>query len=201
MPTRIVIADDHQLFREGLRLILSNEPTWQVVGEVENAEDLLNLVKAQQPNLVMMDYRMPGGGSLSALEYIKKRYSDIKVIMLTGVQSRTLFKQMTTCQADGILLKEMSGDELIKAVSRVLVGKRVTSESVAKELSNTAPELTAREFQVLDLVLTGLNSASIAERLNLSSKTIENHRYSLMQKLGVKNTIELMHYASRHGLL
>lgn len=201
MSIRIVIADDHQLFREGLQLILSSEPAWQVIAEVDNAEDLLTRVKTEQPELVMMDYRMPGGGSLSALEYIKKRYPEIKVIMLTGVQSRTLFSQMTACQADGILLKEMSADELKKAVKNVLLGKKVTSKGVAQELGSNAPDLTAREFQVLDLVLTGLNSAAIAQKLSLSSKTVENHRYSLMQKLGVKNTVELMRYASRHGLL
>ncbi|MDF2180344.1 response regulator transcription factor [Aliiglaciecola sp. CAU 1673] len=198
---RIVIADDHQLFREGLRLILSNEPTWQVIAEVDNAQDLMSTVQAQQPNLVMLDYQMPGGGSLSALEYIKKRYPEIKVIVLTGVQSRTLFMQMIACQADGVLLKEVSAGELVKAVQGVLAGKKVTSAGVANELGSHAPDLTAREFQVLDLVLAGLNSNAIAERLSLSSKTVENHRYSLMQKLGVKNTVELMRYASRHGLL
>ncbi|WP_088329627.1 response regulator transcription factor [Lacimicrobium sp. SS2-24] len=198
---RIVIADDHQLFREGLRLILSNTPAWQVIAEVDNAQDLLSTVKAEQPDLVMLDYRMPGGGSLSALEYIKKRYPEIKVIMLTGVQSRTLFMQIMACQADGVLLKEMSAEDLVKAVRGVLAGKKVTSAAVAEELGSQVPELTAREFQVLDLVLTGLNSNTIAERLNLSSKTVENHRYSVMQKLGVKNTVELMRYASRHGLL
>lgn len=198
---RIVIADDHQLFREGLRLILSNESAWEVVAEVDNAEDLISSVKALQPDLVMLDYRMPGGGALSALEYIKKRYTDMKVIMLTGVQSRPLFLQMMAGKADGVLLKEMSAGELVKAVRQVLAGKKVSSPGVVQELGSDASDLTAREFQVLDLVLAGLNSNEIADRLSLSSKTVENHRYSLMQKLGVKNTVELMRYASRHGLL
>lgn len=198
---RIVIADDHQLFRQGLRLILSNEPTWEVVAEVDNAEKLISSVKDLQPDLVMLDYRMPGGGALSALDYIKKRYVDIKVIMLTGVQSRALFLQMMAGKADGVLLKEMSAEELVKAVHGVLAGKKVTSAGVKNELGSQAPDLTTREFQVLDLVLEGLSSNDIADRLSLSGKTVENHRYSLMQKLGVKNTVELMRYASHHGLL
>ncbi|AWL10848.1 Chemotaxis response regulator protein-glutamate methylesterase [Saliniradius amylolyticus] len=198
---RIVIADDHQLFREGLKLILSSEPKWSVVAEVASAEELLKTVKAEQPDLVMLDYRMPGGGALSALEYIKKRYSNIKVIMLTGVQSRALFRQMTSCHADGVLLKEMSAGDMLKAVHTVLTGKKVYSPAVTDELGSLPPDLTAREFQVLDLVLAGLNSQTIAERLNLASKTVENHRYSLMQKLNVKNTVELMRYANQHGLL
>lgn len=197
---RIVIADDHQLFREGLRLILSNESDWQVVAELDNAEDLLALVKEQTPDLVMLDYRMPGGGSLSALEYIKKRYPQIKVIMLTGVQSHALFEQMKACQADGVLLKEISAEELLKAVYRVMAGKKIIYAGL-NDATVAPPDLTSREFQVLDLVLAGLNSNAIAEKLNLSSKTVENHRYSMMQKLGVKNTVELMHYANRHGLL
>ncbi len=201
MTIRIILADDHQLFREGIRVLLESVNEYQVISEADNAEDLKTQVVELQPDLVIQDYRMPGGGTISTLEYIKKRYPKIKVIALTGVHSGSLFQQLLDSHADGVLLKEISAQELLTAVRNVLRGEKVFSSTVREQVFAGKPDLSPREFQVLDLVVEGLNNNEISERLNLSPKTIENHRYNLMNKLGVRNAVELMHYVRKNGLL
>ncbi|WP_105255734.1 response regulator [Pseudoalteromonas sp. T1lg75] len=198
---QIVIADDHQLFREGLRLILSIESQWQVIAEVDNAQDLMTQVQNQTPDLVLLDYRMPGGGAVSVLSYIKQRFETTRVICLTGVNSAGLFRQLLSCGADAVLLKEISAEELLAAVRSVVAGQQVLSNSVKQQLENGVDKLTSREFQIMDLVLEGLTTAEIAERLSLSPRTVENHRYSLMKKLDVRNSAELIQFAQQQDLL
>lgn len=197
----IVVADDHQLFREGLRLILSIDPQWQVVTEVDNANDLITAVQTHTPDLVMLDYHMPGGGALSALSYIKQRYPKMLVICLTGVNSAVLFRQLLICGANAVLLKEISAEDLLSAIRKVANGQQVLSDKVKQVLDNDIEKLTSREFQIMDLVVAGLTTSEISERLNLSSRTIENHRYSMMKKLDLKNTAELIQFAIQNGLL
>jgi len=198
---RIVIADDHILFRDGLKMMLEIEPNFEIVAEVDNAEMLRSVVKECSADLVILDYNMPGGGSISALEFIKKRYPDTKVISLTGVNSASLFQQMVSANADGILMKEMSAQEMISAIKKVLTGEQVYSATVKESLTFNQPKLTSREFQVMDLIVAGLSTNEIAEKLSLSAKTVENHRYNLMQKLELKNSVELTRYAQKQGWL
>jgi DNA-binding NarL/FixJ family response regulator len=198
---RIILADDHKLFREALRVVLETVPGYEVVAEVGDAPDLKEAVSRLQPDLVIQDYRMPGGGTVAVLEYIKQRYPEIKVIMLTGVDSGALFQQLLDSNADGVLLKEISAEETLASIKQVMSGRRALSSSVSERALPGRPDLTTREFQIMELVVEGLNSTEISARLNLSPKTVENHRYSLMKKLDLKNTVELVHYVRKHGLL
>ena len=198
---KIIIADDHLLFRDGIKIMLETMPDFQVVAEVDSADGLLDAVKQHSVGLVILDYNMPGGGAISALEHIKKRYEHTKVISLTGVHSGHLFKQMLNAGADGIFMKEMSAQDMLSSIQKVLNGEKVYSETVKEYLKNEQPKLTNREFQIMDLIVSGLSTAEIAERLSLSAKTVENHRYNLMQKLELKNSVELTLYAQKQGLL
>jgi DNA-binding NarL/FixJ family response regulator len=198
---RIILADDHKLFRDALRVVLETVPGYEVVAEVGNAPDLKEAVSRLQPDLVIQDYRMPGGGTVAVLEYIKQRYPEIKVIMLTGVDSGALFQQLLDSNADGVLLKEISAEETLASIKQVMSGRRALSPSVSERALPGRPDLTTREFQIMELVVEGLNSTEISARLSLSPKTVENHRYSLMKKLDLKNTVELVHYVRKHGLL
>ncbi len=198
---KIILADDHQLFREGLRTLLELDPEYQIVSEVDNTDALLADVTRFQPDLIFQDYRMPTGGTISTINKIKKQFPEIKLIILTGMQSTRLFKQLLSSKADGILLKEVSAEFLLQAIKDVHNGKRVLSPSVEECLAYEKPTLTSREFQVLELILEGLSNEKIASKLSLSSKTIENHRYNLMHKLGVGNVIELLKYVQENDFL
>lgn len=191
---KIILADDHQLFREGLRALLEIDPDNLIVSEVDNTDALVANVAKFQPDLVLQDYRMPTGDAISTLHHIKEQFPDIKVIILTGMQSTKLFRQLIKSKADGIFLKEVSGEFLLQAVIDVMNGIRVLSPTVQESLANDTEELTSREFQVLELIIEGSNNKKIADQLNLSSKTAANHRYNLMQKLGVRNVAELLKY-------
>jgi DNA-binding NarL/FixJ family response regulator len=198
---KIIIADDHVLFRDGLKMMLEIEPDFEVTAEVENADNLMSVIQKQSADLIILDYSMPGGGSISALEYIKKRYPETKVISLTGLNSPDLFKQMLGAGADGIFMKDMSAQNMILSIKKVLAGEQVFSIKVKEALDFNQPKLTNREFQVMDLIVAGYSTNEIAAKLSLSAKTIENHRYNLMQKLELKNSVELTRYAQKQGLL
>ncbi len=198
---RIVLADDHKLFRDSLKIVLETVSDYEVVAEVGNAPDLKEAVARLQPDLVIQDYRMPGGGALAVLEHLKQCFPEIKVVVLTGVDSGALLQQLLDSRADGVLLKEASAEETLASIKQVLSGQRTISAGVRERTLDERTLLTAREFQIMELVVEGLNSTEISERLNLSPKTVENHRYSLMNKLGLKNPVELVNYVRKHGLL
>ena len=199
--TRIILADDHKLFRNGIRILLESVDGYEIIAEFDGAEELRRKVRVLQPDLVILDYRMPGGGSITTLEYIKDTLPKTKVIALTGVRSGSLFRHLIDSHADGIVLKDASGEELLESIQSVLAGKQMFSATVRDKVFRGKPDLTPREFQVLDMVVEGLSTNEIAERLELTKKTVESHRYSLSHKLGVRNAVELVHYVRENGLL
>jgi DNA-binding NarL/FixJ family response regulator len=198
---KIILADDHTLFREGLKIALETVPRYQVIGEFENVEGLRNGLQKQLPDLLIMDYRMPGGGSLAMLKYVKQRYQSLKVIMLTGINVGPVFQQFLESKADGILIKDMTGIQMMGAVESVERGEQVIAPAVEEYLHSEQPQLSSREYQVMELVLEGLNNTEMADRLNISVKTIGNHRFNLLQKLGLKNSVELTRYALQNGFI
>jgi len=198
---KMVLADDHALFRGGLKMMLESQPEIEIVAEFENSEQLKKGLAPLDADIVVLDYHMPGGGVLELLGHIKSQSAAVKVIMLTGSPSAKLLRQLANSKADAVLLKSMSPDTLIQSIQLVYQGKRVYSPEVEKQRVASKPELTTREFQVLEHIVAGLGSADIADKLHLSSKTVENHRYNIMQKLGINNSVQLINYVHEHGLL
>lgn len=200
LNTHVILADDHPLYRQGIAALLENQSDYRIVAEVESAAALMAAVAQALPDLVILDYRMPGMGALAAVDYLKRRHADLKILMLTGIQSSTVLQQLADSRVDGVVLKDASGDELLRSVRAVLRGERVLSPSLEPYLSGPHQGLSQREFQVLELICAGHSNQEIAERLALSAKTVENHRYKAMQKLDVKNTAGLIKYARKNGL-
>lgn len=198
---RIILADDHQLIRDGLRKILEAVPEYEVIAEVGDTDTLIEAVEGIYTDLVFLDYHMPGGGAIPALQTIKKKFPGIKVIFLTGSGSGSLLNQLLQTAADGILLKGISGDYLLDAVERILKGEKVLSPSIKERAENDPLSLTPREFHVLDLIVAGLANGQIASRLGVATKTVENHRFNLMHKLDVRNVAELVRFAHIKGLV
>jgi DNA-binding NarL/FixJ family response regulator len=197
---RIIIADDHAIFRDGLKLLLGTVPGFQVVAEAGEAAALKTLVRDHRPDLVILDYNMPGGDSGETLAYLKRRHPEMRVMVLTAERSGALLQHLADAGADGILLKEGSGEDMLAAIRGVARGSRVIPDNVRERMDGAAFHLTAREFQVLHLICDGWANAAIAERFSLSPRTVDKHRENIQRKLGVNNVVQLINKARELGL-
>ncbi|MBV1775861.1 response regulator transcription factor [Burkholderiaceae bacterium DAT-1] len=198
---RIIIADDHALFRQGLKMLLSQKPDWQIVAEVGDASTLKQTVQQHDVNMVLMDYQMPGEDSAAVLAWLKKRYPALRVMVVTGIQSGAVLQHLVDAGADGVMLKESEADELLTGISRVAAGHQHICPTARERLRSARVELTAREFQILQAIATGQSSVEIAERLQISSRTVDKHRENLMAKFHVNNAMLLVQAARELQLL
>jgi two-component system, NarL family, response regulator NreC len=212
MTTRILLADDHAVLRAGLRLLLENQPDYQVVGEASSGLEVMDLAAKLDPDLVILDLSMPGLGGLDALPALRQRSPDSKVLILTMHDDPQYLRQALKDGASGYVLKKAADQELLVAVQAVLRGEVYVHPSLTRTLLDgildvsPAPvhdweTLTEREQAVLRQVALGHTSAEIAARLNLSAKTVETYRARGMEKLGLPNRAALVRFALNKGLL
>lgn len=199
-PVRLLLADDHQIFRDGLKLLLQTFQHIELVAELCSLAELQQSVKASQPDLLLLDYHMPGGDTSAEITYLKQRQPTLKIIVLTGSQSPQLLQQIEQAQADGILQKNGDARELQQAIHSVMAGQRYIAANVSALLAEAELALTPREFQIMKLVCDGLSNAQIAEALHLSPKTTDKHRENLMRKLNVNNVAQLIKKALQMGI-
>ncbi len=201
----VVLADDHEVVRAGLKRLLVVDKQIKVLDEAENGQDAVNLVEYYRPDVVLLDIQMPLMNGIDAAKEIKNRFPEIFVIMLTAYEDSFHLEKAIAAGADGYLSKDISAKELAKSIHTVLRNERVFSKSIIKLLQyKYIPEsaydatpvvITKREQQILNLVASGKTSSKIAERLCISVRTVESHRYNIMQKLGINNTAGLVRYA------
>jgi len=210
----IVIAEDHALVRAGMRALLSQDPEFEIVGEVDNGRDAVRVAGELRPDVVLMDLTMPGMNGMEAILDIKRRYPEIRVLVLTLHKTEEFVLASLRAGADGYILKEATPSELRLAVRTVAGGKTYLSEDMLSKVASenqrragTLPTngvwdtLTQREREVLKLVAEGKSNKAIAEFLFLSAKTVEKHRATLMSKLGMRNAAALTAYAIQKGLV
>lgn len=197
---KIVVADDHAIVREGLRRLIHAQDTLEVVAEVESAVHLKQVVAELQPELILLDYRMPGADTYAIAEYIKKRYPKTKILVFTAVQSGPLLKEMIESRIDGLVLKQDSNAELIAAINQIGQGIRYFSPSVQDCLKELEVYLTGRELQILNMIVMGLPRSQIAKQLEVSPETVKTHRKNLMKKLNVQTALELVNKAKALNL-
>lgn len=207
---KVLIVDDHALVRMGIRRLLDDLPDMQVVGEAENGELALALVKTHLPDVVLLDMKMPGIDGWEVTRRLKKSHPNIKVIAVTAMSSDLLPSRILQLGAMGYLTKESGVDEMANAIRKVFAGDRYLSAKVAQEMAISSLDdsneslfacLTEREMQVMLMITKGLNMQDMIERLFLSAKTINGYRYRMFDKLGVKNDVELTFLAIKHGLV
>ncbi|MDT8997900.1 response regulator transcription factor [Paucibacter sp. APW11] len=192
-PIKVLLADDHLIFREGLKLLLqASLPELQIVAETDGLTELKSLVQSLQPELLLLDYHMPGGDTAALLGYFRQRYPELKIVMLTGAQSPLLLRQLVDLGADAVLLKQGSGEELLASLRMVLAGGKVVTEAVQQRIEQASLALTPRELQVMKLIYDGLSNSEIAVNLSLSPKTVDKHRENLMRKMEVNNVTQLV---------
>ncbi len=207
---RILVVDDHRLFRLGLSKMLPERKGLQIVGEAENGEQAIQLARELRPNIVLMDILMPGIGGLEATARIHRMDSDIKVIALTACESSPFPMQMLRAGATGYLTKGVSAEELYTAIRRVFAGRRYVCNEIAQKLAINAfePEretpfdqLSGREMQIMMMVVNCNKVSEISSNLHLSPKTVNSYRYRIFEKLDVSSDVELVLLAVRHGMM
>lgn len=217
MKKRIMIVEDHNLLRQGLRSLVSTLPDFDVIAEARDGKEAVRLAISLMPDLVMMDLSMPGMNGIEATAQIKRRLPQVRIIALTAYKTDEYVREALRAGADGYVLKDASYEELVLALRHVAVGKRFLSADVSGHLvdalinggQTTAPaaapspwnKLTARERSILKLIAEGRTNRSAAQYLNVSPKTIEKHRASVMRKLGLRNVAELTLVALESGLI
>lgn len=200
---RIILADDHDVVRGGLRTILSGLPDAEVVAEARNGLEAIAQVKKHKPDLLFLDAAMPHAKGIEVLTDTRRWSPDTRVILFTGFTSAGIFNDWLAAGVDAILLKTCPPEDITEALHAVLSGGNYLARAVAEilEAASVTQTLTARELEVLSLIATGHQTARIAERLCISPKTVEKHRTSLMTKLNVNSLAALLAYALREGLL
>ena len=211
MPIKILIADDHGLIRAGLRALLDDVPEFTVVGEAEDGLAVLRQAAEFQPDIILMDINMPGLSGIEATHRIKDISPNTRVLALTVHEDEGMLREMIRAGAYGYIIKRAVESELIQAIQIVSQGYMYVHPSLTSSLvkglsphasqdSTVTEELTPREKDVLLLLARGHTNRQIAEKLNLSPRTIEGHRSSLVSKLGISSRVELMNYVESHGI-
>lgn len=213
--SRVIIAEDHTILREGLRALLSAEPDFEVVGEAEDGQEAIRMVEKLSPNLILMDLSMPRMNGLDAIREIKKKSDGTKILVLTVHKTDEYILATLQAGADGYILKDSTHAELGMAIRTVLGGKFYLSPGISEKIiegylagnkpskSSTTPweALTARERGILKLIAEGYKNKDIAEYLCISVKTVEKHRANLMQKLDLHSVSALTALAIEKGLV
>lgn len=213
MHIRVLLADDHAIVREGLRLVLQTQPDIVVVGEAGDGRQALDLVEKVHPDVVVMDIAMPNLNGLEATRQIKRRFPDVRVVILTMHENQEYVLQIAKAGAIGCVLKRSAGTELVAGIEAAARGESYFSPSIAamlledyrRLLAQPAPArgeiLTEREREVLQLIAEGRTSREIAELLTLSIKTVQAHRANIMEKLDAHDRTDLVKYAIRVGMI
>lgn len=206
----IVIVDDHDLVRLGIKKLLASANDIKVIGEAENGEDAVRLVRELKPDVVLMDLKMPGIGGLEATHKLMRVNPAIKVLVVTACDEEPFPYRLVRAGAAGYVTKNANVDELVAAIHKVNSGQPYITPEIAqkmalRQVSDAAKspfaELSERELQVMWMITHGHRVQEIADKLCLSPKTVNTYRYRLFEKLSVKNDVELTHLALRYGML
>jgi DNA-binding NarL/FixJ family response regulator len=211
---RILLGDDHTVLRHGLRKILEERRDWHVVAEAGNGRDAVREATTLNPDLAILDIGMPLLNGIEATRQIVRRAPGVRVLILSMHSDQAYVTQAVQAGARGYLLKESAGAELLEAIAAVAAGKSYFSPAVAqvvfddyvktlseKGITDPYDSLSEREREVLQLVAEGRSSKEIAELLSISPATVETHRAHLLQKLRLHNTVEVVRYATRRGIV
>ncbi len=204
-PFRVLIADDHALVRSGLKDILAGlpRPGVDIVGEAENGLEAISDAKKLKPDLMLLDAGMPLSRGMEVFGEVRRWSPETKVAIVTGFNSANSLADWVSAGVDGLFLKSSPPEEMVEGFALVLAGERYIAREVVERLKSaeSRDSLSVRERQVLHLIAEGCSNATIAERLSISPKTVDNHRQKLMAKLEVNSTAQLLALALKEGLL
>jgi DNA-binding NarL/FixJ family response regulator len=210
-PWRVLLADDHDIVIEGLRRVL-NHPDIEIVGVVKDGRSLLGAAEQIHPDIIVTDVTMPQLNGIDAARQIRESNLDVKIIFLTMHPDAAFAAEALAAGGSGYVLKNSAADDLLTAIREAAEGRTYVTKSIAEAVSHALSarsrawrspldKLTSRQREVLQLLAEGLQVKEIAARLNVSPKTVEFHKYRIMDELGLRTTAELSRYAERHGIV
>jgi len=207
---RVLVADDHAVVRRGVRQILEEAPDMVVAGEASTCHEVLRAVWEHDYDVLVLDIAMPDGGGLEVLKQLRTLKPGLRTLILSMYSEKQYALRALMCGAAGYLTKESAPAELLSAIRKVALGGHYLTQTVAEELAAEVggepgkephASLSDREYQVLHLLATGKSVTAIAAELSLSVKTVSTYRGRILEKLGLKNTAEIVRYAFEHGLV
>ncbi len=207
----ILIADDHQLFLDGLKLILKNQPAFQIVAEALNGQQVLDILEKEHIDLAVLDLNMPGMKGIDLVKTVKEKFPDTKVLVITMHHEQEIISEILLAEAEGYILKNSGKKELTEAISDILGGKTHYEKEVLdlmlqkvktdKKTGELKKNLTERELEILSLIVQEFTSKEIAEKLFISKQTVDTHRLNIMQKTGAKTLVGLIKLALHSGAI
>jgi len=204
----LAIADDHQLFLDGLKSLLMEEESIEVIWLANDGREALGKIKYQPPDVLLLDIQMPNFNGIETLQEIQKLYPNVRTIVLSMLQDKPYIEKVHRLGASGYLLKNTGNDELMHAIKTVAAGGKYFSSAITSALLDNSQDgnspddlLTKREIEVLILITKEMSNQEIAKKLFLSVETVNSHRKNLLRKLDVKNTVGLVKYAIQHKLI
>jgi DNA-binding NarL/FixJ family response regulator len=217
-PIRIVIADDHPIVRDGLRKLLSLEDDFEIVGEANDGREVLDLIQEQEPDILLLDLRMPNLDGLATLQAMQTTGKRTKTIILTASEDKNEFVQAMKLGCSGIVLKQTAPELIVKSIRKVYAGEiwldSHTTAAVMRQFATAADAainggtsrarerspLSQREREIVQLVAQGYKNKEMAEKMFISEQTVKNHLHNIFDKLGVSDRLELALYAIHKGL-
>jgi DNA-binding NarL/FixJ family response regulator len=208
---RVLMADDHVIFRDGLRKLLESEEDIEIVGEASNGNECVHMLTKLKPDILLLDLRTPGKDSLAVLEEVNLGFLTTRVIVLTEAEEERDAVRAMRLGARGIVPKQTARDLLVKSIRRVYSGEiwlnnRLTAEVMkaftsSSDIARREPMLSDREKEIVQLIAQGFRNKEIAEKLFISEQTVKNHLHNIFDKLGVSDRLELALYAIHHRLI
>jgi DNA-binding NarL/FixJ family response regulator len=212
----ILLVDDHTILRDGISSILSNVEDFKVVGGLSSAEELINDFDKYNPDIILMDIIMAGMNGLEATRWIKEQHESTKVIIISSEISKNFISTGIKCGIDGYLPKNVDKNMLIQAIRTVAKGQKFFNEAITnlifedffqgqkegkKRERKVTEGLTKRENELLEMIASGKSNQEVADLLFISTKTVETHKANILEKLGLRNTAELVKYAIKHNII
>lgn len=212
MTIKIVVADDHQLFREGLVNLLESDENIQVVGQAEDGEIAIKKVLDLKPDILLTDIAMPNMNGMEATRNLKKQFPDLKIIAVSMHSDRQFVKGMLTAGTDAYLLKNCTHQQLLEAVHTVYNGKKYLSQDITEmvisgyldgpgDTDDRYNQLSEREKEIFLLLAEGVSTREIGDKLFISVKTVGTHKQNILEKLDLKNNSDIVKYALKKGLI
>lgn len=212
-PTKVLIVDDHRMFREGIRAQLARHARFRVVGEASNAADAITIMRDAAPAIVVLDIRMPGASGIELARQLRSEWPEVKILVLSGYDFDQYVRALVRIGIHGYLLKDSPQETLVEALDQIVSGGVVLPPGIASKVmrsyaaesihddSGRRWDLTVREIEVLECLHEGLRNADIASHLKISTRTVETHVSSIISKLDARTRTEAVRKAAQSGLI